>query len=107
MQDTLRHEPTTVTCNYVKGPFYSNCLLEALKAKIRHPLKVKLTFVKQSEAGTLHVMWSDGEFDYDFGTPDYLEGIQILWFSGHIRKRRLGFNQRFKAQMEAKWAKRK
>ena len=25
----------------IKGPFWSNCLLEAAKAKIRHPVKVK------------------------------------------------------------------
>lgn len=96
-----------IHCEIIKGPFKSNCLIEALKAKIRNPRKVRLTIVKQSEAGCLHVLWSDGEADYDFGTERYLNNIQKLWFTGNIRKRRLGFNERFKRQMDAKWSKAK
>lgn len=45
-----------------------------------------------------HILWSDGINDYDFGN----EGKGNLGFfnwtlhKGHIRKRNLGFNQKYK-----------
>ena len=54
-----------MSAEIVKGPFLSNCLLEAAKAKIRHPFKVKVTVVPRSEARCPHFLWSDGEYDYD------------------------------------------
>ena len=85
---------------YMKGPFYSNCLFEALKAKIKHPLKVKITIVPRSEANCPHFLWSDGEYDYDFGIEKHLNKIQIFWFKGYIRKRKLGFNEKYKNLMK-------
>ena len=69
----------------VKGPFWSNCLLEAVKAKIRHPSRVKVTVVPRSEAHCPHV------------------GAQILLFQGYIRRRGLGFNQKYKERMHKTW----
>lgn len=87
----------------VKGPFLSNCLLEAAKAKIRHPVKTKITAVLHSEAGCPHFLWSDGEYDYDFGVEQRLSGAQILLFRGYIRRRELGFNQRYRELMRRMW----
>ena len=83
--------------------FYSNCLIEALKEKIKHPFKVKLTIVRRSEAGCPHFLWSDGQYDYDFGVERQLEGCERLWFEGHIRQRALGFNEKYKKRMEENW----
>lgn len=83
----------------VKGPFKSNCFMEAMKAKLRHPFRTKITMVPHSEANTVHFLWSDGEYDYDFGVERYLSGLQILWFEGYIRRRGLGFNEKYKASM--------
>ena len=85
----------------VSNEYYSNCMMEALKAKIHNP-KVKLYFCKPriTENGQFqmfHFMWSDGTADYDFsdleepGLPPY----RNLLFKGVIRKFDLGFAQRY------------
>lgn len=80
--------------------FYSNCLIQALKAKIKHPFKVKITFIRprltECPYPCPHFMWSDGEYDYDFGVERYLKPTEVVWFKGYIRKRKLGFNQKYK-----------
>ena len=83
----------------VKGPFWSNCFIEAAKAKIKHPFRVKVTIVPKSEANCPHFLWSDGINDYDFGVERHLAGLQILYFCGYIRKRGLGFNKKYKERM--------
>ena len=90
----------------IKGPFMSNCFLEAIKAKIKHPFKVKITMVPRSEANCPHFLWSDGEYDYDFGENHRLTGLQILLFHGYIRRRELGFNKKYKERMRIGWKKR-
>ena len=90
----------------IKGPFYSNCFFEAIKAKIRHPFSVKITVVKKSEAGCPHFLWTDGKHDFDFGVERHITGLHILWFEGYIRQRRLGFNKRYSEMMRAKWNRR-
>lgn len=92
-----------MSAEIIKGPFWSNCFLEAAKAKIRHPFKVRLTIVPRSEAKCPHFLWSDGEFDYDFGAERRLSGPQILLFRGYIRRRALGFNQKYKERMRKAW----
>ena len=88
-----------VSKKIVKGPFLSNCLLEAAKAKIRHPVKTKITAVLHSEAGCPHFLWSDGQNDFDFGVDRRLVGPQVLLFRGYIRQHELGFNQEYKERM--------
>lgn len=83
----------------VKGPFLSNCFLEAAKAKIKHPIKVRVTVVPRSEANCPHFLWSDGVYDYDFGVERRLQGVQVLLFCGYIRRRGLGFNVKYKERM--------
>ena len=89
----------------VSDYFYSNCLLEALKAKIRHPFKVKITFVPKSESGCCHFMWSDGEHDYDFGAERHFRWYDNFLFKGCIRQRELGSNERYKRKMQNRYAK--
>lgn len=76
--------------------YYSNCLIEALKAKIKHPFKVRIIYIppKLNESRCPHFMWTDGKFDYDFGTDDYLKCVLV--FKGRIRARALGFAKAYK-----------
>mgnify|MGYP005767095031 CR=1 FL=1 len=80
--------------------FYSNCLVEALKAKIKNPKNVKLTYVRCKGDIIPHFLWSDGVNDYDFGmvktNPKTVKWYNEIWFKGEIRKRHLGFNEEFK-----------
>lgn len=70
------------------GYFYSNCLIEALKAKIKNPFKVKIKYMPAhlNEVFCPHLMWHDGEYTYDFYTSGRLKWYQVLWHKGHIRK---------------------
>jgi len=80
--------------------FYSNCFIQAIKAKlINH--KIKITYVSpfKNEVFCPHFLWSDGLNDYDFGISKHLKWYQIFWFKGCIRKRYLGFNTNYKAQV--------
>ena len=81
----------------ISKDFYSNCLLEALKAKLKNP-KVKITYVSPfaNEVFCPHFLWSDGKSDYDFGIERPLKLHERLWFKGHIRQRALGFNEKYK-----------
>lgn len=88
----------------IKGTFWSNCFFEAVKAKARHPFNVKITIVPCSEAKCPHFLWSDGKFDYDFGVERRLVGAQILLFRGYVRRRGLGFNQKYKERMRKAWS---
>lgn len=85
----------------VSEEFLSNCMIEALKAKIRNP-NVKIYFCKPriTENGhfqMFHFMWTNGNADYDFsdleenGLPPY----RNLFFKGAIRKFDLGFAERY------------
>lgn len=81
----------------VSEDYYSNCLIEAIKAKLKNP-KVKITYVSPfvNEVFCPHFLWSDGKNDYDFGVEKHLKWYEILLFKGHIRQRKLGFNERYK-----------
>lgn len=85
----------------VSKEYYSNCMIEALKAKIKDP-KVKIYFCKPriTENGhfqMFHFLWSDGKADYDFsdlkenGLPPY----KNLFFKGAVRKFHVGFAERY------------
>lgn len=68
--------------------FYSNCLIEAIKAKIKNPFKVKIKYIPAhlNEVFCPHLMWHDGEYTYDFYAKGKLSLLQILWHKGIIRK---------------------
>lgn len=81
--------------------FYSNCFVQAIKHKLRHPFKVNLTYIspKYSESWCPHWMWSDGVNDYDFGVEKRLKWHQVFLFKGEIRAREAGWNKRYKQTM--------
>ena len=84
--------------------FYSNCFLEAIKAKVKDSKNVKITYIppQYNEVFCPHFLWSDGKNDYDFGVERYLKWYEIFWFKGKIRCRQLGWNKKWKAYRIAK-----
>lgn len=94
----------------ISKDFYSNCLIEAIKAKIKDWKHIKLTFVSpfDNEVFCPHVMWSDGINDYDFGNEGKGNQGILNWtlHKGHIRKRELGYNQKYKMVCK-NWSRRK
>lgn len=86
----------------VSQPYWSNCLIEAVRAKIRSPNKVKIFFCKPriTENGNFqmcHFMWSDGKADYDFSdlTDSEMPWYKDFIYKGHIRKMKLGFAEKY------------
>lgn len=77
--------------------YYSNCLIEALKAKLSNP-EVKIVYIasKYNISHFPHILWSDSKHDYDFGTSEKLTLHNILWHKGSIRQRNLGFAEMWK-----------
>lgn len=82
----------------VTEKYYSNCMVEAVRAKIRNP-QVKIYFCrpiknKNGKFQSCHFMWSDGKFDYDFS--DFSDsGHKNLIFRGAIRRFDYGFAYRY------------
>ena len=69
--------------------YYSNCLIEAIKAKIKHGKEIKILHVK-SKDGLHHFMWHNLEDNniYDFQQLDVAKNwCNIIWFCGKIRIR--------------------
>lgn len=93
----------------ISKDYYSNCLIEAIKAKLKDWNNIKITYVSpfDNEVFCPHILWSDGEYDYDFGNEGKGDQGILNWtlHKGHIRKRGLGFNQKYKDTCK-KWAKR-
>ena len=85
--------------------FYSNCMLEAIKAKLKDWKNVKITYIppKYNECYCPHFLWSDGINDYDFGIERYLKWYERFWFKGEIRKRKLGWNKKWKSYRIARY----
>ena len=86
---------------FISGEFYSNCLIEVIKAKMRNK-NVTIYFCKPriTENGRFqmcHFMWSDGVADYDFSDREEhnLKWYQCLWFKGAIRQFEYGFGKRY------------
>lgn len=87
---------------YITETFTSNCMLEAIKAKIKNPSNVTIYFCKPriTENGNfqwLHFMWSDGVHDYDFSDDEAtsLPWYKCFLFKGKIRQFNLGFAKRY------------
>lgn len=66
--------------------FYSNCFIEAFKAKLRNP-KVKLMYLPAflNEVPCPHIMWLDEDGEHDFHHFGPLKFYQWFWHSGVIR----------------------
>ena len=85
----------------ISKEYHSNCMIEALKAKIHNP-KIKVYFCKpriteNRHFQMFHFMWSDGVADYDFSDlkENELSPYRNLFFKGVIRKFDLGFAERY------------
>ncbi len=76
----------------------SNCLIESLKAKRRNR-KVKLLFTpakfSENKPHCFHVMWTDGENEYDFGSDGWVKWFKLPLHEGHIRKFEIGTYNRY------------
>lgn len=70
----------------ISKDFYSNCLLEALKAKLKCFRYIKILPVK-SKDNLLHFMWFDKRDNNIYSFEQiYMpkHWINLLWFKGHI-----------------------
>ncbi len=86
----------------ISSGYYSNCMIEALKAKFKDPGHIKIYFCKPriTENGNFqmfHFMWSDSKADYDFS--DLNDG-EMPWykdfiFKGVLRKFPPGFAEEY------------
>lgn len=70
--------------------FYSNCLIEALKAKIKDPKNVKILFVPKKLNGRnrigFHCFWKIDDLIYDFKCESKVKHFwQMLLFKGYVR----------------------
>lgn len=94
----------------ISNDYYSNCLIEAVKAKLKNWKQIKITYVSPfyNEVFCPHILWSDGEYDYDFGNEGKGDQGILNWtlHEGHIRKRQLGYNQKYKDTCK-RWATRR
>ena len=86
---------------FITDQYYSNCFVEALKAKSHNP-NVQIFFCKPriTENGhfqMMHFMWSDEKADYDFSDneEDGLPWYRCFWFKGAIRQFEVGFAKRY------------
>jgi hypothetical protein len=75
-----------------KQEYYSNCLIETLKAKIKWGRQVKIIYIPswKNEVFCPHFMWHDLKDDniYDFSCDGYLEKWwNLFWFKGYVRCR--------------------
>ena len=92
------------TFRYVSPECVSNCMIEAIKAKLRNPRCVRIYFCKphimeNSHFQMCHFMWTDGKADYDFSDDEnrVMPWYKCLLFKGRIRQFRLGFAARYTA----------
>ena len=85
---------------YISKSFYSNCFIQAIKHKLLNWKNVKITYIAPKYGESYwyvpHFLWSDGKYDYDFGVEKHLNHLQVFWFKGCIRKRDLGWNEKYK-----------
>lgn len=93
----------------ISRDFYSNCLFQALLHKLKHPTKTKLTYIRPKYGESFffvpHFLWSDGEYDYDFGVEKFIKPYQVFWFKGNVRRRKLGWNEQYKRRRIEKYNK--
>lgn len=70
----------------ISNYFYSNCLIEALKAKFKEPENVKIVKAKSAYKMLPHFLWDKGDgYLYDFGTNHKI--VTPLFFQGYLRRR--------------------
>ena len=90
---------------YVSGEYCSNCLIEAVKAKLKDWPRVKIYFCKPTRSRMFHFMWTDGSADFDFsdnGVNGELPWYKCLRFQGRVRRFKLGFAADYAAYRNGK-----
>ncbi len=67
---------------------YSNCLIEAIKAKIKNWSEVEIHKIPAKFENQIfpHFWWSEGEKAFDFKCDNPKTKLQVLFFKGHIRE---------------------
>lgn len=84
----------------ISKDYYSNCLIEAIKAKLKDWKHIKITYVSpfDNEVFYPHILWSDRKYDYDFGNEGKGDQMLANWtlHKRHIRQRELGYNEKYK-----------
>lgn len=73
----------------MRKEYYSNCLLEALKAKLKYRKEIKILHVKSND-GLHHFLWHDLKDNniYDFQQLEMVRHwFDLIWFKGQIRIR--------------------
>lgn len=73
----------------MKDEFYSNCLIEAIKAKIKYKNDIKVILLKLDN-GLCHFVWYDRRFNtiHDFQQIETVKHwYNLLWFKGRLRDR--------------------
>lgn len=82
----------------MENEYYSNCLLEAIKAKMKGGKQIKIMLIK-SKDGLFHWIWydlSDGNI-YDFQQLYMVKHwYNLFWFKGKIRVRSFEAYERWK-----------
>ena len=85
-----------------KPVYMSNCLIEALKAKIKYRNEIKIIFVSpfSNDVFCPHWLWLDLKDNNvkDFHTVKRLKFWETLWFKGDIRTRPYEVFQRWQNQ---------
>ena len=76
--------------------YWSNCIIEAVRAKLHDPKNVHLLMIWpwQNEVWCPHLMWTDGIREYDFHATD-VSMMGWLWHKGYIRVKPLGWCQSY------------
>lgn len=100
---------------WVTEEYCSNCLIEALKHKLKDWKSVKVYFIPIDIAGkqNFHFMWYDGTASYDFS--DYDDEVDhnifhYLYYAGRVRKFPADFAakyQGYRRQRVKSWLKNK
>lgn len=70
--------------------YYSNCLIEAIKAKICLGWQGKIIFISpfKNDSKGSNFLWTDGMQLYDFYPANSIQHWwSKLWFKGYIRQR--------------------
>lgn len=88
--------------SYITETYSSNCLFEAIKAKIKNPSNVTIYFCKPriTENGNfqwLHFEWTDQNFSFDFSDNGETElpWYRTFWYKGRIRQFNKDFAKRY------------
>ena len=83
--------------------FYSNCLIEALKAKIKHPIKTKIRMVVIPDSLIPHFIWVNNNTIKEFGNVDVgdIKWYKSFLYKGYIQKHNISFYQKICGKL--KW----